>query len=246
MITSLTAHFTRIAVGDCRDGVLFFSYQEDTKKLEQLYCDPSQRLVADCILKDVDTAVVSDRKGSIAVLSCTDHLEDNASPECNLTVSCAYYMGEIAMSIKKGSFSYRLPADDVLNGGDLKIDSTHNTIIASTLLGSIITFIPLSREEYELLEAVQARLVIHPLTAPILGNDHNEFRRRENPTGVPNILDGDMLTQFLELTSMQQEAVLLFPLGSRDAVSSSMKSSSSPLPINQVVQLLERVHYALN
>ena len=37
------------------------------------------------------------------------------------------------------------------------------------------------REEYELLEAVQARLVIHPLTAPILGNDHNEFRRRENP-----------------------------------------------------------------
>jgi splicing factor 3B subunit 3 len=75
MITSLTAHFTRIAVGDCRDGVLFFSYQEDTKKLEQLYCDPSQRLVADCILKDVDTAVVSDRKGSIAVLSCTDHLE---------------------------------------------------------------------------------------------------------------------------------------------------------------------------
>ena len=28
MITSLTAHFTRIAVGDCRDGVLFFLYHE--------------------------------------------------------------------------------------------------------------------------------------------------------------------------------------------------------------------------
>ena len=28
MITSLTAHFTRIAVGDCRDGILFFSYHE--------------------------------------------------------------------------------------------------------------------------------------------------------------------------------------------------------------------------
>ncbi len=43
--------------------------------MEQLYCDPSQRLVADCILMDVDTAVVSDRKGSIAVLSCSDRLE---------------------------------------------------------------------------------------------------------------------------------------------------------------------------
>lgn len=28
MITSLTAHVTRIAVGDCRDGILFFSYHE--------------------------------------------------------------------------------------------------------------------------------------------------------------------------------------------------------------------------
>ncbi|MBA0587886.1 hypothetical protein Gorai_001007, partial [Gossypium raimondii] len=28
MITSLTAYFTRIAVGDCRDGILFYSYNE--------------------------------------------------------------------------------------------------------------------------------------------------------------------------------------------------------------------------
>lgn len=27
-IISLTAHFTRIAVGDCRDGILFYSYHE--------------------------------------------------------------------------------------------------------------------------------------------------------------------------------------------------------------------------
>lgn len=31
MITSLTAHFTRIAVGDCRDGILFYSYHEVSK-----------------------------------------------------------------------------------------------------------------------------------------------------------------------------------------------------------------------
>ena len=48
---------------------------QDARKLEQVYCDPVQRLVADCILMDVDTAFVSDRKGSIAVLSSSDHLE---------------------------------------------------------------------------------------------------------------------------------------------------------------------------
>ncbi|XP_031274182.1 splicing factor 3B subunit 3 [Pistacia vera] len=249
MIMSLTAHFTRIAVGDCRDGVLFYSYHEQSKKLEQIYCDPSQRLVADCILMDVDTAVVSDRKGSIAVLSCSDRREDNASPESNLTLSCGYHMGEIAMSIRKGTFIHKLPADDALGecpSPNTNVDSSHNTIIASTLLGSIIIFIPLSREEYELLEAVQAKLVVHPLTAPMLGNDHNEFRSRENPVGTPKILDGDMLAQFLELTSKQQEAVLSLPLGSLDTKSSSKLSPSSPIPVSQVVQLLERVHYALN
>lgn len=249
MIMLLTAHFTRIAVGDCRDGILFYSYQEDARKLEQIYCDPSQRLVADCVLMDVDTAFVSDRKGSIAVLSCSDRLEDNASPECNLTLNCAYHMGEIAMSIRKGSFIYKLPADDALGGCDSPLanfESSQTTIIASTLLGSIVIFIPISSEEYELLEAVQARLAIHPLTAPLLGNDHNEFRSRENPV-VPKILDGDMLAQFLELTSIQQEAVLSLPLDSFDTIKSSSKlPPSSPIPVNQVVQLLERVHYALN
>ncbi|GMP96872.1 hypothetical protein CsSME_00045326 [Camellia sinensis var. sinensis] len=102
-------------------------------------------------------------------------------------------------------------------------------------------------EEHELLEAVQARLAVHPLTAPILGNDHNEFRSRESSAGVPKILDGDMLAQFLELTNMQQEAVLALPLGSPDRVMFNSKPSSPvPITVNQVVRLLERVHYALN
>ncbi|OMO51866.1 hypothetical protein CCACVL1_29540 [Corchorus capsularis] len=249
MITSLTANFTRIAVGDCRDGILFYSFHEETKKLEQTFCDPSQRLVADCVLTDVDTAVVSDRKGSIAVLSCSDRAQDNASPERNLTLTCAYYMGEIAMSIKKGSFIYKLPADDMLNsceGLTTSVDPSHSTIMASTLLGSIMIFIPISREEYELLEAVQARLIVHPLTAPVLGNDHNEYRSRENQVGVPKILDGDMLAQFLELTSLQQEAVLSSPISSPDTHKLSPKPPAPPIPVNKVVQLLERIHYALN
>ncbi|KAL0339515.1 UNVERIFIED_CONTAM: DNA damage-binding protein 1b [Sesamum radiatum] len=247
-IMTLTAHFTRIAVGDCRDGILFYSYHEDSRKLEQVYCDPVQRLVADCVLMDVDTAFVSDRKGSVVVLSCANHVEDNASPERNLTLCCSYYMGEIAMSMRKGSFSYKLPADDMLKDSDAagnNINSSRNCIMASTLLGSIIIFIPMTREEYELLEDVQAKLVVDPLTAPILGNDHNEFRSRESRAGIPKILDGDILAQFLELTSMQQEAVLALPLGTPNTAVLSMKLSM-PAKVNQVVRLLERVHYALN
>lgn len=48
---------------------------QDARKLEQLYSDPVQRLVADCMLMDADTAVVSDRKGSVAILSRPSHFE---------------------------------------------------------------------------------------------------------------------------------------------------------------------------
>ncbi|RYR53278.1 hypothetical protein Ahy_A06g028291 isoform B [Arachis hypogaea] len=65
LVASLTVHFTRIAIGDCRDSVLFYSYHEDTKRLEQLYSAPSLRLVADCILMDAEMAVIFDRKGCI-------------------------------------------------------------------------------------------------------------------------------------------------------------------------------------
>lgn len=249
MIMTLTTHDTRIAVGDCRDGILFYSYLEDARKLEQLYCDPVQRLVADCILMDVDTAVVSDRKGSIAVLSCLNHLEDNASPESNLTLNTSYYMGETAMCIRKGSFSYKLPADDMLRGYLEPIaihDLPHNSIMVSSLLGSVITFLPLSWGEYEILESVQARVAVHPLTAPILGNNHEEYRSRESSGRSRKMLDGDMLAQFLDLTSLQQEAVLALPLSSTNKIMLSTQQPPPPITANQVVRLLERVHYALN
>ncbi|KAL0405049.1 UNVERIFIED_CONTAM: DNA damage-binding protein 1 [Sesamum radiatum] len=154
----------------------------------------------------------------------------------------------LASAGNSGSFSYKLPADDMLKDSDAagnNINSSRNCIMASTLLGSIIIFIPMTREEYELLEDVQARLVVDPLTAPILGNDHNEFRSRESRAGTPKILDGDILAQFLELTSMQQEAILALPLGTPRTAILSMKPSM-PAKVNQVVRLLERVHYALN
>ncbi|KAL0900334.1 hypothetical protein Bca101_084295 [Brassica carinata] len=278
MITSLRTYFTRIVVGDCRDGVLFYSYHEDVKKLHQVYCDPAQRLVADCFLMDANSVAVSDRKGSIAILSCKDHsdfgvsqLEEYATvasfeleiclfanwsdvscslskqklpdmwempsnlleysnPESNLNLNCAYHMGEIAMAIKKGCNVYKLPADDLLRSCGLSksIDTADDTIIAGTLLGSIFVFAPISREEYELLEAVQAKLAVHPLTAPVLGNDHKEFRGRENPSQATKILDGDMLAQFLELTNRQQESVLSTPQPSPSTLKASHPLLSSP------------------
>ncbi|CAL9166748.1 unnamed protein product [Musa hybrid cultivar] len=238
-ITCLRTHLTRIAVGDCRDGILFYSYHEDVRKLELLYSDPVQRLVADCALMDCDTAVVSDRRGNISVLSCPSSLEVSEYPEKNLVLNCSFYMGETVMSIQKASISCKLPVDNVLNGSDgaeRVLESSYNSVVASTLLGSVFVLIPITSEEHALLESVQARLAVHWLTCPVLGNEHKEYRGRGLPAGVPTILDGDMLMQFLELTSLQQESVLASPGSSTHASASDLHQS--PLSVNMVVRML--------
>lgn len=70
---------------------------------------------------------------------------------CKLDVIYVLFGNSFCFSLQ-GSYSYRLPADDVFPGGigpKTNVDSLEHTIIASTLLGSIMIFIPLSR--YELL-----------------------------------------------------------------------------------------------
>ncbi|RLN36473.1 splicing factor 3B subunit 3 isoform X1 [Panicum miliaceum] len=199
-ITCLKTFASRIAVGDCRDGVLFYSYNESLRKLELIYSDPAQRLVGDIALLNCETAVVSDRRGSISA-----------------------------------AFRYRLPVDD---DTDPVLESAYDCIVASTLLGSLFVMIPLTSEEHQLLQDVQERLSVHPLTAPVLGNDHAEFRQRGIPSGVPPILDGDMLVQFLELTCEQQQAILAHALPG--------KGPRRPVSVFEVLRTLERVHYALN
>ncbi|KAJ6827600.1 splicing factor 3B subunit 3 [Iris pallida] len=249
-VTCLTSLYTRIVVGDCRDGILFYSYHEDLRKLEQLYSDPVQRLVADCALTDMETVVVSDRRGNISVLSCTHHLEGNESPEKNLMLNSSFYLGETVMCIKKGSFSHKQPLDDSndSDGAGRVFQSACNSIMATTLLGSVVILIPITSKEFELLDTVQDRLVVHPLTCPVLGNDLKEFRGR-GTLGGPTMLDGDMLAQFLELTRIQQEAVLAPPpgwLSSRALISASHHAPVPPVSVSEVVRVLERVHYALN
>ncbi|KAG6526826.1 hypothetical protein ZIOFF_016827 [Zingiber officinale] len=235
-ITCLKTFYNRIAVGDCRDGILFYSYHADVKKLELLYSDPAQRLVADCALMNRDTAIVSDRKGNISVLSCPNTLEANEYPEKNLVLNCSFYMGETVMSIVKAPVPCKLPVDNIPNksiGVEIVQKSSYDSIVASTLLGSVFILIPITSEEYALLDAVQDRLAVHSLTSPVLGNNHREYRGRGFPSGVPSILDGDMLMQFLELTSMQQESVLASSGGGSNSHALASESHRHPLYSNQ-------------
>ncbi|CAM6115609.1 unnamed protein product [Calypogeia fissa] len=248
VITSIAVHLGRIAVGDCRDGVLFYCYREDKKVFEHLHSDPVQRLVADCVLVDLDTAAVTDRHGNFSVLSSANIAEgiESISPERNLATSCWYHMGETIMRIAKGSFAHRAPAEETMKvcnvGSSSKADLLNGSLVASTLLGSVFIFIQVTREEYELLEALQKRLAVHPLTAPLLGHNHYQYRQQGCPAGVCQVLDGDMLGQFLDLTNSQQQMILAGE-NAKDSIQSGMlRALGKNFPLEQVLGLFERIH----
>ncbi|KAL3699902.1 hypothetical protein R1sor_017924 [Riccia sorocarpa] len=249
VITNIAVYMHRIAVGDCRDGILFYSYREDTRKLEQLQFDPAKRLVGDCVLTELNTAVVTDKTGNFCVLSAASGVDDSVSPERNLVTSSWFHMGEPIVRIKKGSFSYRTPVEETLKLCSVSTSSSDlldSSLVGCTLLGSVVIFIQLSREDHELLTAVQASLANYHLTAPLLGNDHQEYRRRGcHQADVSLVLDGDMLGQFLELTNAQQRMVLSgeSARSSQDLIeSSSLGHARTKLPVEQVLRLFERVH----
>lgn len=65
--------------------------------------------------------------------------------------------------------------------------------------------------------------------------------------GVRKVLDGDMLCQFLELTSSHQENALTEQQGIVSLGCSTLNSASLEgcLPVDRVLRLLERVHNSL-
>ncbi|MCO5552297.1 hypothetical protein L7F22_005809 [Adiantum nelumboides] len=154
--------------------------------------------------------------------------------------------------MRQGSLAYKVLLEDNIKtcnkGITREYQFSDSSVVASTLLGSVVVFVRLTREEYELLDAVQNRLALYPLTSPLLGNNHAKFRGRGCPAGAYKVLDGDMLGQFLELTSSQQRSVLADQPGSESLSTHNSNlnwSSRGVLSVEEVLRLLDLVQNSL-
>ncbi|EGC32608.1 hypothetical protein DICPUDRAFT_95240 [Dictyostelium purpureum] len=85
----------------------------------------------------------------------------------------------------------------------LKLLQLNNSkIITCSLLGSVILFGKLSRVEYKVLLTIQNSLKNDKSSKPITNNDHNLYR--SEISNCKNVLDGDLLYQFLFLEEIDQ------------------------------------------
>ncbi|KAI8800279.1 mono-functional DNA-alkylating methyl methanesulfonate N-term-domain-containing protein [Cladochytrium replicatum] len=86
-------------------------------------------------------------------------------------------------------------------------NSAHSVVYGTSMLGSIYAFLRIPVRLFERLLLLQSILALHPVTKPLLGNDHYEFRSKYFP--MHGVVDGEMVTQFVELLDpvQQQEVV---------------------------------------
>ncbi|KAN0008569.1 hypothetical protein ACTFIU_009293 [Dictyostelium citrinum] len=84
--------------------------------------------------------------------------------------------------------------------------TNNNKIITCSLLGSVIVFGKLSKKEYRILNNIQQILKKSNNTRPLLNNDHQLYRSELSFS--KNMLDGDLLFQFLFLDDEDQLTII--------------------------------------
>jgi len=234
-VVSLSVHGPQIALGDSRDGVLFLRFRPETRDFEEVWADPRARSVVACSLMDPHSAVAVDASGAFFCLSQPQHRAagdapagaTTISPERNLIGGEGFHLGESCSSILRGAHLLQLwsrPAAPSLPA-----------FVVGTILGSLVSFVPLSPQEFELLSLCQRCLASHPSAAPLLGNSHARERRGlhapasfqrgrvttpasekraggslcADPEDPPSrVVDGDLLEQLLHLDETEQARVL--------------------------------------
>ena len=190
--TGLTWHGAVLAACDARDGAHLLQLNAEQRTLEFI-CSERQRRQARALTSCADCVAGIDAEGcffsfSTAVTPAVGQEAERAGDGGGLTVNAQYGIGCALSAITARSAS------------------ASPSFAVSTMLGGVVDVKQLDAATFELLAEVEACAATHPLTAPLLGEDHAVFRG--GPPLHRRVLDGDLLTQLLHLPERLQREVL--------------------------------------
>eukprot|EP00188_Purpureofilum_apyrenoidigerum_P000119 Plantae.Rhodophyta-Purpureofilum_apyrenoidigerum.ctg10451.p1 GENE.Plantae.Rhodophyta-Purpureofilum_apyrenoidigerum.ctg10451~~Plantae.Rhodophyta-Purpureofilum_apyrenoidigerum.ctg10451.p1 ORF type:complete len:843 (+),score=123.95 Plantae.Rhodophyta-Purpureofilum_apyrenoidigerum.ctg10451:146-2530(+) len=217
-----------VVVGERKDSVLIL--ERTNHGIQVVRTDVKKRAIASCLAIDEFMCIGTDKFGAFFSLVANPYCELQFE-RSRLKPKHTIYIGETALGIQRGRVSYvdveecDIPASPG-HGLMRKADS----MIAMTINGSLIAFLPLQKRDYEVLKKVEKLMASHQLTEPLLGNNLDRYRSNFGEP-VQNVIDGDLVSTFLDLRSSEQVEVL-----STDTTS-TIESSNS----NMIARLIDLV-----
>jgi len=214
-IVSISSSASKIVLATQKEGLLFYTFQENIGKLEFLGRDLTPRVVSDAVLLNDDFVFAIDKYGNAFVLSCP---EASILPEGELQLNYAWIncvssfsMRETALRVRKGSFAY-------LENKTL----ANSALICASLLGSVVIFLTLDSNQYRILQQLEAVMEEHTLTKPLLYASHLQYRSQLEKS--KNVIDGDFVSQFAELKQSEKLTIIkeIMPNGDKLSVERSL------------------------
>lgn len=203
-VTSLDVfpHSNRIAVGDIRQSVtlLLHKLHKDSHVFYPLCCDRIQRQVTCMAFVDYETVAVGDRFGNFSLLRVPEEASKIADEDFN-----AVHLRNLEPTFNASAhFRFQQIASYHLEDVPTSISLERDMLVVSCLLGSVSVFVPVPTNK----EASQLKTVekfVAELDPGLIGRDHLKFRGYYVP--VQDVVDGDLLGEFLGLSKEKREEV---------------------------------------
>ncbi|ORY02118.1 hypothetical protein K493DRAFT_334751 [Basidiobolus meristosporus CBS 931.73] len=196
-VVSISVQGSWISVGTQKDSVLFYTFDKVQQSLEFVRGARHLRLVANSKFISEKLSVGTDKLGTVFGMTY-----DEESVRRPLNDSFAFNQGETTLRLNIGSMVYESAENCAykrLGWSETTGESEKNkpSIIGCSIIGSVVLYLRLDEKVFSTLEELQTILAKHPCTRPLLGNNHYRFRSLVVP--AKNVIDGEMVSQFLLL-----------------------------------------------
>lgn len=193
----------RVAVGDIRDSVTVVVILEEGESGHVMYplvCDSISRQVTCLLFVDYETVACGDRFGGFTMLRIPSEASKLADEDFN-----AVHLRQLEPTLN-GSAHYRF--DHVtsfhLEDVPVAIGRFSGLLIVSSLLGTVTAFAPVPTDK----EARHLKTIekfVAESDPGLMGRDHVRFRGYYVP--VKDVVDGDLLKEFLTMEKSKREVV---------------------------------------
>ncbi|KAI8909929.1 mono-functional DNA-alkylating methyl methanesulfonate N-term-domain-containing protein [Powellomyces hirtus] len=225
----------RVVIGGQKESVSFWDYVSDSKKFKFRQSDRYARAVADCIAVDEDTALATDKCGNLLGLGTSDGIEKTFKTLFSIHLGetiLRLHRGSIVrrpgVSSKLGitGEATRLQMEDAggwgtpgneddmgsfggAAAGDISLNQPVSKVLyGCSVIGSVFAVLRISPAVYHKLLVLQRVLAKYPTTRPLLGNDYVWYRSQGLNHTFRGCIDGDMVSQFFDLSLEDKEEVL--------------------------------------
>ncbi|RCK67617.1 Pre-mRNA-splicing factor RSE1 [Candida viswanathii] len=201
-IIKILPQSNRIIISDSHSSsIVFAKYDVSENQFIAIADDIVKRQVVSIFELDTDTILTSDKFGNVSVSRLDEHISRQIDEDWTILKSSESVLNSCPFKLTNMADIY---LGETITSFQFTNDEDKNSVLYCGIFGTLGALTPLvSKSEVELL--INLQLEMRKVGGNELGKDHLKFRSYYNP--VKNVIDGDLLEKFHELSRTAKQDV---------------------------------------